>query len=623
VYNFAVLFLINVKNLMIKMIKTLNVLRLSKVSHQMYRASSCKVLKESNEISYSYKTHSCGELKISDIGKSVVLCGWIDRVHSNSFIMLRDYAGSTQVLLKHMMSNEFQRIKGLSQETVLCVKGKVVIRPKKQINSKLKTGEVEVLPDSVKVLNQCSHLPFLVNNSQNVSQEIRMKYRYIDLRNSTLQKNLRLRSKLIFKMRSFLEKNKFVDVETPTLCKSTPGGADEFVVPVSQGLKNKDLRQCYSLPQSPQLWKQFLMVGGLDKYYQVAKCYRDETLTVNRQLEFTQLDIEMSFVTQAGVMKLIEDMIGEVWPNPRLPFIKMTYSQAMRCYGCDKPDIRFQALLEDHGTVEELNYHAICFEDCSSSFHLIKEELLKNIKEMFSTLNSVAILKNKSTKVELIKLHDECCTFKGTKKLISKVNISEGEIKILCWDKDKDLCRIKIGRLRVLLASLLKKYTNNFKFSDKDAFLWVTDFPMFELNNSHQIKSVHHPFTAPHPEDQCKMFEYPLKTRSQAYDLVLNGEEVGGGSIRIHNAELQDKVLKNLLKINPLEFETLIEALKSGAPPHGGIALGLDRLISVLCKTDSIKDVIAFPKNASGKDVMVECPSKISDNDCKKYNIFR
>ena len=606
------------------MLKKLNVLRSLKIFHQINKASSCKVFKESNEKctsnSYSYKTHSCGELNISDIGKSVVLCGWIDRVHSNSFIMLRDYAGSTQVFLKNMISTELQEIKSLSQETVLCVKGKVVSRPKNQINLKLKTGEVEILPASVKVLNECSYLPFLTNNSKNVSQENRLKYRYIDLRNLELQQNLRIRSKLILKMRNFLDKNKFVDVETPTLCKDTPGGADEFVVPASQGVKQDGLRQCYSLPQSPQLWKQFLMVGGLDKYYQVAKCYRDEPLTLNRQLEFTQLDIEMSFVTQTGIMRLIEDMIDEVWPNPRLPFINMTYTEAMRCYGCDKPDIRFKALLEDHGMIEEFSYQSISFENCSSSFYSIKEELLKNIKEKFSTLNCVAILRNKNNELEIIKLSDICCSLEDAKKLISKLNIQEDEIKILCWDKNKDLCRINTGRLRVLLGSLLK-LTDSFEYCNKDAFLWVTDFPMFELNKLNEIKSVHHPFTAPHPEDQAEMFNTPLKTRSQAYDLVLNGEEVGGGSIRIHNAELQENVLKNILKINPLEFETLINAFKSGAPPHGGIALGLDRLIAILCKTDSIKDVIAFPKNLSGKDTMVKCPSPISDYDRNKYNL--
>lgn len=568
----------------------------------------------------SLQTHSCGELNSTNIGETVSLCGWISHLRGKQFLVLRDNKGLTQVVLRNSSKISQELIKSLRDESVIRVQGEVIGRPVGQANAAMSTGEIEVEPHNIDVLNTCSHLPIKVQSHHKSDDGTRLKYRYIDLRSDQMQQNLRRRALVKSKMVQFLEKLDFLDVETPTMFKFTPGGADEFLVPSSE-----HSGQCFSLVQSPQLLKQFLMVGGINRYFQMARCYRNETLYSNRQFEFTQLDIEMSFVTKEDVMAVIQQMLVEIWPRRfhKDAFQTMDYATAMNRYGVDKPDIRYDVTLQKYngGDCDD-DIQFMVYPGCGEAFtKKLQNKVSTKIDTMFENCQVSFLVSTKLSEDGNIKQYSRLYKkkkFEHDEAVSSLKNeMKPDELRVISWG---DNCQATLGRLRVEIAKIMEEEGLLEKNGDGDAFMWVSDFPMFEMKHG-IMKAVHHPFTAPHPEDVSKLFSEPLSVRSLAYDLVLNGEEVGGGSIRIHDAEMQTSVLQKLLQINPDDFSYLIDALRSGAPPHGGIALGFDRLVAILCEVDSIKDVIAFPKNSHGRDCMVNAPTAVSDEQLMKYNL--
>ncbi|XP_031623397.1 aspartate--tRNA ligase, mitochondrial isoform X2 [Contarinia nasturtii] len=573
---------------------------------------------------YTYRSHNCGELRESDVGKEVTLCGWLEFSRMNKFFTLRDGYGHTQIIIP----NKLMDIQSVNFETILKVKGKVIPRPPKMRNPDMKTGDIEVELISCDVLNKSiPNLPFVVRSLHRPNEVNRMKYRYIDLRFEDMQRNLRLRSNVVMKMREYLiNAAGFVEVETPTLFRRTPGGAQEFVVP------SQSPGEFYSLVQSPQQFKQMLMAGAIDRYFQIARCYRDESTSVNRQPEFTQLDIELSFTQPESVIKLIENVLSNSWPKnlPKIPttFEQMTYEHAMETYGSDKPDTRSTEFLLKNVT------HLVKPKENSSKLNsayaivLPKEvaEPFKNAYESILTQRRVQV-KN----IEFIQLKND----EHLEETIKKVNISVSpaiteELKVNPDDVivvafgNKLNVQEALGKIRLELIEKIVEAKGQLRDDDVFKFLWVVDFPLFLRNDeSGQLETAHHPFTAPHADDLhlLESRETMEQCRSLAYDLVLNGQEIGGGSIRIHNADLQRKILNDILKLNSDHLMHLIEALESGCPPHGGIALGIDRLISIMCKTNSIRDVIAFPKSSGGKDLLSHAPCKISDEELQLYHL--
>uniref|UniRef100_A0A8C5ET06 Aminoacyl-transfer RNA synthetases class-II family profile domain-containing protein n=1 Tax=Gouania willdenowi TaxID=441366 RepID=A0A8C5ET06_GOUWI len=501
--------------------------------------------------SLTFRTHTCGELRSHHVGENVVLCGWVQYLRQDLFVILRDFSGLTQILIPQEESAAGLKsvLSDLTVESVIKVTGTVRRRPQGQENKKMPTGEIEVLADDVEVFNKSRKLPFELKEFVKKSESLRMQYRYLDLRSTPMQRNLRLRSQLLMKMREYLcNVHGFVDVETPTLFKRTPGGAKEFVVP------SREPGRFYSLPQSPQQFKQLLMVAGVDRYFQIARCYRDEGSKADRQPEFTQVDIEMSFVDQAAIMSLVEGLLKHSWPSEngscQVPFPVMRYEEAMRDYGVDKPDTRFGMKLMELSEV---------FASTGSSF------LESALKQPGGSVQGV---------------------------------------------------RVPSGAVNT--SSLVCEFSR-LSFH----FLWVVDFPLFlpKEEKPDELESAHHPFTAPLVEDTHLLYTQPDKVRGQHYDLVLNGSEIGGGSIRIHKASEQLHVLENILKEDTTLLSHLLEALDSGAPPHGGIALGVDRLVSILVGAQSIRDVIAFPKSFRGHDLMSRAPDYLSEEELNHYHI--
>ncbi|XP_034075856.1 aspartate--tRNA ligase, mitochondrial isoform X2 [Gymnodraco acuticeps] len=604
-------------------------------THTPCRAAAAHTVSVQGASSLSLRSHACGELRAHHVGGSVTLCGWVQYLRQDLFVILRDFSGLAQVLIPQEESASHLRVGlcDLTTESVVKVTGTVRRRPAGQENAGMPTGEIEVLAESVEVLNVCRTLPFEMKDFVKKSESLRMKYRYLDLRSSEMQRNLRLRSQLVMRMREFLcNQHGFVDVETPTLFKRTPGGAKEFVVP------SREPGRFYSLPQSPQQFKQLLMVAGVDRYFQVARCYRDEGSRPDRQPEFTQVDIEMSFVEQAGILALVEGLLAYSWPAEKgpvqVPFQAMTYEDAMRDYGVDKPDTRFCMKLMDLSPVfsstqaEFLrsalskpagSVQAICVPSGAKLFSAKDlEELKRTARTLFGQLSVVLVRADGTLKSPLKKL----LSASATEKLLQGSGAQPGDLLLLAAGA-LNTVRPLLGKLRMQCAELLESRGMSVRDPSAFHFLWVVDFPLFlpKEEDPEQLESTHHPFTAPLPEDIHLLYTEPHKVRGQHYDLVLNGCEIGGGSIRIHKASEQLHVLKSILKEDPSLLSHLLEALDSGAPPHGGIALGLDRLVSIMVGAHSIRDVIAFPKSFRGHDLMSCAPDFVSEEELKSYHI--
>lgn len=587
--------------------------------------------------SFLKRSHTCGELREHDVGKSVVLCGWLQYKRLNQFMILRDWQGITQVLIPSEMQQELQSfISGLPLESVLRIEGIVEARPDDQKNKKMPTGDIEVKVTEFQLLNSCqAKLPFQLKKFHEVNESLRMEYRYLDIRTEKMQHNLRLRSKMVMKMREFLcNENGFVDVETPTLFRRTPGGAREFVVPTHHPGK------FYSLPQSPQQFKQLLMVGGIDRYFQIAKCYRDEGAKPDRQPEFTQVDIEMSFVDMEGVMSLTEQLLAASWPESKtkfnLPFPRLSFNETMALYGTDKPDTRFGFHLKDiSASLQNSGIHFIdkilSLPDGSVQAVVVEQATKYFTKKDLTSLQEFVQSESKiSTALAVIKIGENAqwqspisnyLPPKLKEDLCSQLNIKPLDLILLVGGPGYEP-HVLLGKLRLLCANILESKGVNLRDPNEFNFLWILNFPLFlPSEDGKGLEAAHHPFTAPMSEDAELLYTQPQEVRGQHYDLVLNGNEIGGGSIRIHSAKEQKFVLEKILKEDSSQLQHLLTALDSGCPPHGGIALGLDRLLAIICHEPSIRDVIAFPKSHDGKDPMSKAPATISIEDQNYYHI--
>lgn len=573
------------------------------------------------------RTHNCGELQKNDIGKTVTLCGWVDRRRDLGgviFVDLRDKYGKTQVVFDPARNAEVHKIAdALRNEFVIQATGEVQSRPEGMENEKLSTGNIDVKIDELIILNKSETPPLEINNAKEESKEnddLRLRYRYLDLRRPWIQKNLMLKSKLLGETHAFFRKNGFEEIETPVLCKSTPEGARDYLVPsrVNPG-------KFYALPQSPQQYKQLLMIAGMDRYYQIAKCFRDEDLRADRQPEFTQIDLEMSFVEQNDVMELlnnyVKNVLAKIWnfDVKEIPCIK--YADAMLKYGSDKPDLRFDLPICDVSDVAA-NVDFAVFKNIVANKGVVRGLAAKGCvdftrKQIDDLTAYVGRYGSKGLVWMRIKENDEVETQVGKFFTTEQLNAlrdavggKAGDMLFFIAASEK-IAATAMGQLRLEIARI-KGLTN----SGEHKFLWVTEFPMFEYSESEKrYMSMHHPFTSPLPEHLEMMLAGNLKDcKAQAYDLVLNGVEIGGGSVRIHNPEVQEKVF-GLLGLSPdnvkEKFGFFVDAFKFGAPPHGGLALGLDRVVATLEGQDSIRDFIAFPKNTSASSPMDQSPSEV------------
>ena len=576
------------------------------------------------------RTHNCGELNINNLKETVTLCGWVQKVRNKGFMIwidLRDQYGITQILFDQDRTNKeiFNELRTISREYVLQITGIVIERISK--NNQIYTGEIEILVEKINILNNSLTPPFTVENKTDGGEELRMKYRFIDIRRDEISKNIQLRSKINFEIRKFFNKNGFLDIETPYLIKSTPEGARDFIVPsrINKG-------EFYALPQSPQTFKQLLIIGGIDKYFQIVKCFRDEDLRSDRQPEFTQIDCEMSFVEQSDVISMFENFIKELFfkvKNIKLnDFPILSYEDAIKKYGSDKPDLRFD--MQIHNLNKILRNNKIEFFDKNdSNLCICVDDGAKFSRNQIDDLNN--LMKNSEIGgkgIMWIKYNNDGSIKSSISKLID--NSKANEILKVCKGKLGDLIIlisgsnktpfIQLGFLRIEIAKRLDIIKANEFYP-----LWVNNFPLFELDeNSKKISSMHHPFTSPKIEDIGLLESNPEKVSANSYDLVINGVEIGGGSIRIHDSKIQKKIFEILgfsKKEYLNQFGFLIEALKYGAPPHGGIAFGLDRLVALMANKQAIRDFIAFPKNNSGKDIMIESPNKISDDQLNELNL--
>ncbi|CAK1553391.1 unnamed protein product [Leptosia nina] len=546
---------------------------------------------------FTYRSHTCGEIRSCNIGEKVTLCGWVQFVRLSKFLLLRDAYGLIQCI---STDSKFD-LSSIPLETIVKIQGTVTARPKNMINPTMTTGEIEVSITDLEILNTVDKIPFNLREYQKPKKQLRLQYRYIDLRFPEMQYNLRQRSNMLHNMRRFLiEKHSFCEVETPTLFCRTPGGAREFVVPTHhRGL-------FYSLVQSPQQFKQMLMSGGIDRYFQVARCYRDETTRPDRQPEFTQLDIELSFTSLDGVLSLIENLLYESFIKqlPKPPFQRMTYKEAIEGYGSDKPDLTYDLKLRNVSHLfNDKSAFLVAYSQILGKLSAKYREIINKLKNKYEV--NIVFVEN------LSKALGEDIT-SNIRHTIGRENSC-----ILALGDKENVC-LCLGEIRQMLAVLLKS-KSLLSVEETMAPLWVVEFPLF-VKGENGLETCHHPFTSPHPDDLHLLDSDPSRMRSLAYDLVLNGNEVGGGSIRIHNTNLQEKVLK-VLDIDSKKLTHFLDALRSGCPPHGGIALGIDRLISIACQTESIRDVIAFPKSHDGKDPLSGAPNDISDEDKKYYHI--
>lgn len=567
-----------------------------------------------------YRTKKCGELRIENVGEVVTLAGWVQRTRKMggmTFVDLRDRYGITQIVFNNENDSELtERANRLGREFVIQVKGEVAERSSK--NAKMPTGDIEIIASELNVLSESLTPPFTIEDNTDGGDDIRMKYRYLDLRRNSVRANLELRHRMTILIRNFLDSRDFIEVETPILIGSTPEGARDFVVP-----SRMNPGQFYALPQSPQTLKQLLMVAGFDRYFQIAKCFRDEDLRADRQPEFTQIDCEMSFVDQEDVLEVFESMARHLFKEIRgveIPKLEqMTWHDAMRRYGSDKPDLRFGMEFVELMDVLKKGKFAvfdsaeyiggICVPGCANYTRKQLDQLTDFVKRPQVGAKGLVYIK-----------YNEDGTVKSS---IDKFYTPEdlAEVKAAMGAKDGDLVLIlsgdKANKTRTQLCTLRLEMGDRLGLRDKDTFkcLWIVDFPLFEWSDEEQrLMATHHPFTLPNPDDIPLLDEHPEQVRAVAYDFVCNGVEVGGGSLRIHDGKLQEKMFK-ILGFTPeraeAQFGFLINAFKYGAPPHAGLAFGLDRFVSILAGLDSIRDCIAFPKNNSGRDVMLDAPGSL------------
>jgi aspartyl-tRNA synthetase len=587
------------------------------------------------------RTHHCAQLSVTDLGATVSLLGWVDTIRDQGgiiFIDLRDRKGVTQIKLEpHDNAKLGEQLKHLKPESVIGIEGKVVKRPAGTENKTLPTGEVEVVASSLEIHNISDTPPFPLDDAggDKVNEDLRLTYRYLDLRRPKMRKNLQVRHRLAKSIRDYFDSQEFIEVETPALFKSTPEGAREYLVPsrIHPG-------QFYALSQSPQQFKQILMVAGVERYFQIARCFRDEDLRADRQMEFTQVDVEASFVTREDIYALFEGMLKKAWKDVLgtdlpTPFPRMAFVDAMNRYGVDKPDVRFamelvdfsdtfknstfkvfQATVAGGGVIKALNAKGLAD---------ISQGELKNFEDTAKSLGAKGLafikVEGGEWKSPIVKFFSEAEKAELTKKL----NVAEGDIIFFAaapWEK---ACAI-LGRLRLDSAALLQKRGKLTIRHDDWRFLWVIDFPLMSYDEAeNRYAATHHPFTAPVPEDVPFLDSNPKAVRGQHYDVVLNGMELGGGSIRIHQPALQKKVFEDVLKIPQdvveSRFGYMLKAFTYGAPPHGGIAFGLDRMCALLCGTTSIRDVIAFPKTQKGQDLMAQSPTPVTERQLKELHI--
>lgn len=585
-------------------------------------------------MTFTTRTHTCGELREADIDKNIVLNGWVDTRRDLGgviFIDLRDRYGITQIVFEPSYNeNSHNRGKELRTEYVVSIKGKVRKRPKGTENPNLPTGLIDVMVDELIILNEAETVPFMISDNVDVSEDLRLKYRYLDLRRPKMQRNLFLRHKMSQLVRKYFDENNFIEVETPVLMKSTPEGARDFLVP-SRLHKGK----FYALPQSPQTYKQLLMVSGYDRYFQIVKCFRDEDLRADRQLEFTQIDVEMSFIDQENIFELVEGLMKILFREIKnyelnTPILKLTYDEAMERFGSDKPDLRFGLELITLTDVFAESQFRV-FQDAVKSNGIISGFVAKGCGEY--TRNQLDVLTDFVKKLGAggliwmrVKENDleapiaKFLTDAEKNTLVQKMGAEPGDLLfILSGPKYKSLGYL--GALRLEMAKRLDLIKND----AEPAILWVTDFPLFEWDEeTKRFYAMHHPFTSPKLEDINLMETDPGKVRAKAYDLVLNGNEIAGGSIRISNSELQSKMFKSL-GISDEEakekFGFLMNAFRYGAPPHGGIAFGFDRLTMLFAGETSIRDVIAFPKTSSGLSLMDDSPTHVEEGQLRELHI--
>lgn len=580
-----------------------------------------------------YRTKTCGELRLANVGEQVVLAGWVQRLRKMggmTFVDLRDRYGITQLVFNTETDATLcERANQLGREYVLQVKGSVNERFSK--NDKIPTGDIEVIVNELVVLNESLTPPFTIEDETDGGDDLRMKYRFLDLRRNCVRRNMELRHKMTLEVRRFLDEKGFLEIETPALIGSTPEGARDFVVP-----SRMNPGCFYALPQSPQTLKQLLMVAGMDRYFQIVKCFRDEDLRADRQPEFTQIDCEMSFVEQDDVINTFEEMTKYLFKSVRgvdlgeEPFLRLSWAEAMRRFGSDKPDMRFGMefveLMDQlkgtgtFGVFNEATYiGGICVPGCAVYTRKQLDELTDFVRSPqigAKGLVYARVQEDGSVKSSVDKFYD-AAVLNGLK---DKMQARPGDLILIISGPDTQKARKQLCELRLLMGGRLGLRDKN-----KFALLWVVDFPMFEWSEEEgRLMAMHHPFTAPKPEDVGLLDSAPERVCANAYDMVCNGVEVGGGSIRIHDAELQAKIFK-ALGFTPEsaqeQFGFLMNAFKYGAPPHGGLAYGLDRWVSIFAGLDSIRDCIAFPKNNNGRDVMLDAPSTVDQKQLDELHI--
>ena len=577
-----------------------------------------------------YRSHTCGALNASHINTEVTLAGWVQKSRDKGFMIwvdLRDRYGVTQLIFDEQRTDKavFDRAKSLGREFVIQVKGTVIERESK--NANMATGDIEILVSKLNILNEAQIPPFTIEDETDGGEDIRMKYRYLDIRRNPVKNNLLFRHKVSMEVRKYLSDQGFCDIETPYLIKSTPEGARDFVVPsrMNEG-------QFYALPQSPQTFKQLLMVGGMDKYFQIVKCFRDEDLRADRQPEFTQIDCEMAFVEQEDILDMFEGLtrhlLKEIKGIDVAKFPRITYDYAMKTFGNDKPDIRFEMKF---GELNALAQHkdfpvfnsaelvvGIAAPGCANYTRKEIDALIDWVKRPQVGASGMVYVKceeDGSFKSSVDKFYDQ----EDLKKWAEITNAKPGDL-ILVLSGGTDKTRTQLSALRMEVAARL-----GLRKSDEFAPLWVVDFPLLEWDEeSGRYHAMHHPFTSPKPEDMALIETEPGKVRANAYDMVLNGNEIGGGSIRIHDRDLQSRMF-DLLGFSKeqaqAQFGFLMNAFEFGAPPHGGLAFGLDRLVAILGGQETIRDFIAFPKNNSGRDVMIDAPSTIDSAQLDELHI--